>query len=443
MSKFVTFDQSDNPLLTAAKKMDFSYVTESEQKFSLATEQSMVIAMFKHGDFAKRLIWSPNWEEVGQRAFPSGYQFTVHETSPVIPALFSPDSMFAHAMAFPLSAGVSCNTAKKSDQAVDHTYFAPSQQVAAIGGRLKEKFGGKQQLLGAQDTSYTGIFATKKRTEDGYISELWVAAQSSSNSIAERAFELIESNTPDDIEASLEYGAKLAACQSQTPQSVVGIGAPPHVTWKQLFVENTDMARLDLAQRQHCAKTLLHTLKACGLGPVAASTDQNENIAALLQSSQLVESKRNCVDHVVSGRGELAYLSEMISLHSIRPAGILVRETPQLGPTVIRGPWRTSEQAAQGVVGFPYSVGRRCSTRAHNRDPGLDFSELTENNVHIWDSNAPLNTNLSRKLHRRRNDQWRSIESKLGLADTSTEINLEPVFVVLAPTEQPQRAGKK
>lgn len=433
----ITFDQSPNPLVNVANKINYKFVEESERDFSFAAAQQMLIAGLHHGPFFRAAVWSPNWQEDGQAGeFPSGFQFTVRAESPVLAGVFSPNAMFAHTMAFPLDAGVSSARTHKTDVKIDDAYLHDSRN--RVAERLTEAFTADQ--LGSLDSNYVGFFSTQRRTQDGYIKKLWCVAQCTSDAAASETMDLIESAAPDDMEQSLLYGVSMDANQWCADPAVVGFSAAPHTTWRQLFAETPQMDELRERQRRHCAKSILRALKHTGLGPVAKSEDSKENLLALLDNDNLVESQRNCVDHVSADGKELAYLSDMISLHATRNSSAIVNEAPRLGPSILHGPWNLDASAAAqaGVVGFPSSVGRIASVRAHNSSPSLNRAEMAMGGAHFWAAEAPLNTNLSRQLYRKRNKQRRSIESALGLANTNAETNLQPVVVILAPTEQPK-----
>lgn len=434
MALFLTYEEAENPFIPAAKKISSVYVTENGGNVTVKAQHQMQIAVFQHGAFCKQAIWSPNWEEVGQRTFPSGFQFTVDENAPILPALFENAPLAATAMAYPLDAGHGSSKTFKTGARVDDRYFMNTANGIQQG--LVSKIDDAE--LGAQDTNFAGIFATEDRTDSGYVKKLWCVAQSHSDRVNESMQALIRASAPNDIEASLEYGEKLAANSFRADSQVVGLGKAPHVTWKELFVDNAEMRKLQAAQRKHCAQTIVKTLKTCKLGTVANSTDAAQNLNALLESPELIEARRNCVDHVVSGAGDLAYLSEMTSLHAMRSGATLIREAPHLGPTILSGPWQVEEQATRGVIGFPYSVGRLCSVRQHNTDSRLSHEDLVQSGSHVWNAAAPYNTNMSKLLHRKRSDRsWSAVEKRLGYDSSHEEIHLKPISVVLASTAQP------
>ena len=435
MSFFVTFDDSENPLLTAAKKISSEFVTEPNRFVSMLAQQQMQIAAFQYGDFCHKVHWSPNWEECGQRDFPSGFQFTVHDSAPIIGALFEHVPMFSTTLAFPLDAGESCSRAMKTGKVVDDHFFRnPSYGIAADVVKNVD-----DSQLGACDTNFSGVFSTSERTAEGYQKKLWCVTQSHSNKVSASVQQMIAGAAPDDLEASLAYGKKLANNNFKADASVVGLGSPPHVTWKELFIENSDMRALQQKQKTHCAKTMLKFMQACKLGTVAKTANGPANLDALLASASLVETQRNCVDHISKDESLLAYLSDMTSMHSAAPLGAVVVEAPRLGPTILKGPWKVKSASGE-VIGFPSSVGRKMSVNAHNKDTSLVHEDLVQTGTHVWNSEAPLNTSLSKTLHRRRTSRsWNDAELRLGFdAREDEQIHLEPVLVVLASTKQPQ-----
>lgn len=444
----ITYDQTENPLIASVAKLHEDFVSEL---VSEAAMKSMAIAAFKHGEACKSVLWSPNWQQQisGKNNFPTGFQFTVDPNSPVVAPLFPRDDMFAVQMAFPLAAGArSASLVGGSGTPVDEHHFVKnSERIASLLNRHLDD----EQFSATNQTNFSGIFATETRTAGGFEQRLYAVARFSSAQTSGKVYDKIQSAKSLDAEASAEYVHKLSLRNFVADPTYVGM-APPHTTWRDLFVGDHEMLALRDQQEAACASVLLMTIRSCGLGSVAPGdkTELAQNIESLLRSPELVKTTINVVDHTVPN-GDLAFLSEMTSIHSASN-GVVFREAPTLGITLYGKASSSSASgefpAAGGVpfIGLPCNAGQVRSTNSHNSHKELGaLSTLTMRGPFVWDASGgkQYNTLLSTKLFRKTSsDEWFTAARKIGLVKEKRDVvHLKPVIVKMATTSQPWAAA--
>jgi len=448
MSLLYTYDKSDNPLLASAQKIDESFL--AGDAVSMPAQTAMTIAAFKHGEACKSVIWSSSWSEVDamrRSNTPTGFQFTVDSQSCVVPALFSHD-MYATTMAFPLDAGANSRfvTAKRAAagddelEVVGETHFASN--YAAIAGNFNALM--SDDVINSSVHNFSGVFATETRSATGYEKSFWVVARVSHPAVAAKIRAKINEAKSDDPHKSAEYIYKLSEANFNSDPTRVGM-ASPHTTWRELFVGDSEMLALRDRQIDACARVVLQTIRASGLGSVASGSKSTvaENVGALLANQRLVKSVVNDVDNVAPGGRDLAFLSEMSSVHS-DTNGFVFRETPQLGVSLYgpssRPPPKTPDGKAT-LIGMPCSSGHLRSVNTHVASKTLVASELKMRMPFVWSSGSSANVLLSSTLHRpTATDQWAKAADKIGLCASSRSVlHLKPVVVKMATTLQPKK----
>jgi len=432
MTHLKTYEQCENPCITAAKKINEEFAAEPVTDDAMT---AMVVAAFHHGDAFDGVIWSPNWQQTSHRHnFPTGFQFGVHRSSAVHAALFSREEMFAVQMAFPLGAGAKSALVASSGARADDAHFIGAQQ--AIAASLNSSI--DNALLSASGPSnFCGIFATERRTATGYEKQYYAAARFSSAELGANIYDKIVAARSPDADASIDYAHKLTQVGFKDDPSYVGAVAP-HTTWQDLFVADASMMSLRTQQQEACGSLLLRTIHACGLGSVANSKSAPANLAALLQSPALVKSVVNDVDHV-SATNKLVYLSEMASMNGAAN-GLVFREAPQLGVTIFKN-LREPELPSKGetpVIGLPSGVGQVHSIHTHKlQAKSLDKTEMSMRPPFVFDaaaSGSAINLALSSSLYRQSKQVgWVSAATKFGMNDVACEaIYLKPVVVKVA-----------
>lgn len=432
----VTYDQSENPLVAASKKIKEDFVADPVSEEALV---SMAAAAFRHGEACKSVIFAPNWQQTNGSGenFPSGFQFVVDKNSQVVPALFPPQ-MCSVQMAFPLKAGFSSARLLTGDEIDGHHFTKNSEKIASN----LHRFMPEEKFSASGLPHFAGIFSSEKRTASGFEPTFFAVALYSDPNVAGKIQEKIRGAKSLDQEASAEFIYKLSQRGFKNDPTYVGM-ASPHVTWQELFVNDHEMISLREQQTQACANVLLTTIRASGLGSVAPSKDGLDNMKALLNSSELIKSVTNDVDHLTAG-GDLAFLSELSSVHSAAN-GHVFRETAQLGITLY-GPSSSSElpKASDGtpLIGMPCSAGQVRSVYAHNNHKELgSASNLSMRGPFVWDSSGGkiYNTFLSPTLFRQSSaNEWKSAATKIGFTLQTRDVqHLKPVIVKMATTPQP------
>lgn len=434
---FYTTSKEENPLVAEVNKQDLRFVANP---VSLLSRQSMAIASFRHAQSCSSVIWSPNWQQVdGHNNFPTGFQFTVNPNAPVYDGMFSAKQMYGVQMAFPLDAGV--NSAYHGKDKVDSNFFSKNhdQMSAVLLDKIKES-----DLSATGASNFSGIFSTGARTENGFEKKLYVVARYADLNTSDKIRQKIKAAKPQDDEKSIQYIDKLAERGFNADPSYVGM-ACPHTTWNELFLADAEMTQLRDEQVRQCANLMLRTMHSCGLGSVVGGTRSttSENISALLKSDDVVKTIFNDVDHIAPG-GDLAYLSEMASIHS-SANGLVFRNTPKLGITIFK---RLAIQQKEGsnLIGLPCTTGQMCSISTHNKSLTADsLPELEVKRPFIWDSSTTknkYNTLMSQSLYRNTSSkEWRDIASSIGMNESSSTndvIHLEPIIVRMVATPQPQ-----
>jgi hypothetical protein len=118
-------------------------------------------------------------------------------------------------------------------------------------------------------------------------------------------------------------------------------------------------------------------------------------------------------------------------------SAVVVQETPELGPVILRGPPHSREDVLGGTWNtirgvfnaFPCITGRM---KELARVPKEEYREITG---FTWDGkvNGDTHPRLAKNLYRNRTEAWRSIERTLGWDPLWGSIELRPRGVLMAP----------
>ena len=421
---------------SALRKLDSRYVVDNGGLVSQRAEEKMIKGILDYGPYCKRVIWSPNYAENAALVFPSGFQFEViGDASPVLPFLFPENSMFGGTIAFPLTAfGAGGDTIKDSQTRLTESYILdPKNRITErIESALPDTATSTEQVSLGNGANYAGIFEMGKKGEFGWERSMWVVARSHDPEKSQRLHDKMKKAMPDDMEATRAYGELLLKDRSSAKKKQV-----PHTTWEQFFFNDAESKGVYASQRQHRANVARNLMEAVGLTAPSAESILNNDLC--------IDSVYNTIETLSAkderSNGNAVFLSDMIPIATVDNMGVVINESPQLGPVVLRGPWDSEAMYDIGMAGFPASTGKLWSVqeqwhRLHansNADVvAAELQTLVRSPIHKW-SGVTHNIRMYRGLFRQRNSQWKAIETSLGY-QASGEIQMRPVHVKLTET---------
>jgi hypothetical protein len=452
-------------LVESESKIDTSRVLDA-----VGDEGSMyaTTTMRLYHDFARAWIWSPNHCESVCGDQPSGFQFNMSPQSPVYADPFSRRAMFNGLMAIPIT----------DMPALSLRHFADPRN--RVSERMLEEIANDADLGGpGDDTNFAGIFSTTTRDAHSETVTFWVATQSHSLTIAERAAELIVAAEPDTTELVCERSRELISIQNElrleqyeqefctgTPATNTKISAartPPFTTVTKLFFSDKEMVSLRAKQREHRATVLAKLMKAASLvSPRLGSSSAVDTCAKrILDARDLVEVTINDVDRVdkKDAFSDVVYMSNMASIYDISAAGLPMRDAPRLGLKILRGPWNvdavseTQREADRPFISVPVTTGMRQSNALRYETASTSIassvSSASEISGDVWHWTPPKSGDchflLDGENVRSRNAdrQWLKFEHACGFPKSNETLHLSNVSIRLASPEHRQEHIKR
>lgn len=437
----------------ALRKLDTRFVLPGNA-LTQRTEEKLVKSIAEFGAYCRRVVMAPNWSENGAFSMPSGFQFeVVAAATPVLPFLFPPSAMYAGTFAVPLGAfGDGAERTRDGAQlteayVLDAANGVTERLLAALPDARRADGEEGAVVLGAAPAdsaataaNYAGLFEMGKKGDFGWERSMWVVVRSHDAALSERLHALMTEAAPRDPVASAAYARRLAADATLPTRE-----APPHTTWEQFFFETPEVARIYNQQREHRATVARAVMTALNLASVPT-------VAELLASEACIDSVYNTVEEMRSADAASArnpvFLSDMVPTATIHATGVVLNESPALGPVVLRGPLDAALLHAEGVAGFPASTGKLVSVREkwhemrqkrkHDADAAaaeLAVAHRSASTVHTWEGASEHNLRLVRGMFRARTDAWKRAEQRFGyVAGADTELKMRPVHVKLTAT---------
>jgi len=411
----------DELIETAQGKIGLGLVHSRDRtELSSAELRFATTAMLMYANAAIRFAFGPNHACCGEFDVPRGFQFNVSLDAPLYATPFPERSMYNGVMAFPLDKGTWCHLTSKR-KPIPPGYFSIAAVRQSIQSRLSEA-----EHLGDDDTNYAGIFSTTVREGFENRVQYWAVVQCHSTAVSEQFYNYL--------------------CEQEASHGDVARGATRYTTWRSFFLKDQRVAEFVEQQRRHRAKVLCTLVRACGLGPIAETTSETDNVQFLLDSPDTIHVSFNSIERIEAhddsrlAGDALAYLSDMVSYKTIASSGTVLREPARLGLAILRGPWTRPKHPLD--TGFPCSTGHRTAVRALRLAElsAADRAAMRPNETHFWEhaDDRPLNLNLATVEANRRDDRrWRKIESLLGYDKAHGLVDLRPVQVKLHSTAQP------
>lgn len=363
--------------------------------------RKLAILVKAHGTYkVHSVVWMPNWADNHPRKIPTGFAFAVKQGQrvPLVKELFSPDKFFYGTVAVLIPEDI---VHKPSGLSV-------SEWIAAAGTDELVKVLDKavpDEILDSSG-SYAGLYSTHRRaprdTRRPYRVETWLVVQCGHRAASRELYEKIR------------------------------IGSADESTWDEVLFSDSTVGDVGSKASRHRRQVAWSILNQLGL----------EIGDRTLNSFMTIETVSNTFD-VDYGTGTYVYYSECTPVSLQSEGGIILGESPLLGPTILRGPDGRSQRrhAWKGpeyyLNAFPSGTGRRVSM-IEIEESETEDSEYLDDTKCCWKDKAefPKHPRLFMGLYRMRDVQFRLMEQKMGYNHAWESLWLKPLAVKLAAVKR-------
>jgi len=401
-------------------------------------------------------IWLPNVASNKTLDAPSGIVVQVAANStPIRSDLFS-NKMFQGTSLYKIPKGTRLfggkeilteeNVIKNLDrikELINSTFKEEAEEGKGISTKLVDYETGKETRKWSTEMgsggSYVGLFVSNQRGAYNYEQDFWIGLQTYSPS------------------ANKEIRELMGEAEQQ-----------PKVTWEKFFSnENKNMAYLQRTIKRNRAIQTAAFANAIGLeNPKSGLLEFEEDLEVhsnggggrdgpTMKLNPTVETITNTVEIY---KGNPVYRCGAIDPSKInsKHGGVIINENPYLGPTILKGPYskhmefgKVWEASSASLGSFPINTGRiktvkqlKTALKKSNNSYGLDsISESYDkflSQTFVWsgsNNNNDKNLRLIKNAYKTRDNQFKMIESRLGYDHKNGEINLKPLVVKIASTD--------
>lgn len=399
--------------------------------------------MEEHGDKMKLTVWLPNVSGNKTLEAPSGFVVQVAQSStPVIADLFS-SKMYQ---------GTSLYRIPKNSKFLNNGSMALNEEnviknldklKSLINSAIKEESskGIALKLIDSENASEKSRWSTEIGSGGGSFAGLYVSNQRGAYNYEQDFWIGIQTSSPS---ANRELRSLLIEAEEA------------HTTWDKFFShENKELSYLQRAMKRNRAIATAEFANAIGLennakeiqfevDVEAAPAKDNSNVP-IYKLAPTVETITNVVELY---KGNPVYRCGAIdpSQNKNKNGGVIINENPFFGPTILKGPYsksmefgKTWEASEKSLGSFPVSTGRTKTTKQlkvemkkSNNNYNLSNQEAIQS--FTW-SNGEKNNRLMNGVYRTRDNQFKAIEASLGYDHKNGEINLKPLVVKIASSE--------
>jgi hypothetical protein len=381
----------------------------------------------KHGDVkCNGFLWMPNASKLHTRNPPTGFAFgvLVDDEYPTKLAIdiFSAPKMFYGTFAVRVSSSLRTEEGLSPIDVISR--FRPSELADIL--KSSEHMEQSRKLLKNGRGSYMGVYAQSNRDFGPWEPSVWVVIQCGNEDLSQQFYKLIS-----------------GACSSPSnkPASEDGKTVFPYATWERtLFMEKkSDVRNIKRKIEDTRVTAAVSVLRALGFTSVAFKD--------VVQMSH-VDTMTNCFNHNRHTNSYVYYSGctpitkdhrhySRKTLDVKHTSAVIVQETPDRGPVILRGPPEATNPVLGGqwspirgvFQAFPCVTGR---TKNLLRVPKGEWKAL---DGFTWPGKkeGDKHPRLSSRLYRTRTHALKSLERTLGWDPLWGTIELRPRGVLMAP----------
>ena len=311
-------------------------------------------------------------------------------------------------MAFPLTG--------QAYQNLTMTHFADLKRLRRD---LLEKIDEELDLGVGDDNNFVGFYFS---TERGKPMQFWCVTQCHSTALSREVFKMICDAEPENNEVANDFARKVIAARNEIIQSEhqqlyssktlssssSSSSAPekqksqktPFTTWEELFFKTQRMRDIQQLQRKHRAGIILKALELAGLPSPTSANGIDKRQEAIVESPATVDTTFNCVDQIDTSdsMSDIVYLDELTSVYMLRNRGVVFREQPNLGVTILKMPWNidvvrekaTDLENTLPFIGIPIGTGTKLSNSLlFSRN---EATRTAPTDIHFWQQQTQTNT---------------------------------------------------
>jgi hypothetical protein len=363
-------------------------------------------------------LWMPNAGKLHKRTPPTGFAFATLEDrgypTRLYGDLFNASKFFYGTLAVRVDPLIRTTADEKSPLDV-----VSSLTPQALAQKLLESkhLSEAQRQLKPGRGAYMGVYAHTSRDYGPWAPSIWVVVQCGNEDISQQFYKFIIDNcSRSDEEDS-------------------------HATWEHTLFQDKKV------YVQQFREKIVDTRMQCVVGILRAlgfETIETSNVVNM----DHVDTMTNCFGFDRHTNSYVYYAGctpiQMDHRHHNRSvmdtqytSAVIVQETPELGPVILRGPPHSHEyilggtwNTIRGVFNaFPCVTGR---TKELNQLPKRDYRDMPG---FTWrgKNKGTTHPRLSKGLYRKRTQAWRAIERALGWDPLWGTIELRPRGVLMAP----------
>lgn len=401
-------------------KIDTRYVVD---RLSYDACDKALKIVKSYGDNAVKWVYGPNWSCNNPMRPPSGFSFAVKRNSPVIPTPFHPQKIFYGTAALCLSDECKFKDGTKvTEESIIHNYQKLSRAINETIQQTTEYpiHEDNQQNWEAcigSGGAYAGIFSSEERGELHHKKQYWLVVQAGAQKASEDLYKRME-----DV-----YYKRTNTINGDN-------------TWEKFFFNNQHTTFLYNACKRVRGRLLAMLADALDIDIEKIRDSYGGYIL-----EPTVETITNIVTVDPYDRDILVFHSNTVD-PQIVSNGLLLNETPYLGPILFKGPSDKSKQFGSkwecdenSYGAFPVCTGRQKSIPdVISQLEKVDLlTSIPRDTIHFaYESPNPRNIRLASGLYRRRNAEFIAKEEELGYNHGWGSVNFRPLLVKIASTDE-------
>ncbi len=354
----------------------------------------------EHGYYkVHSVVWMPNWADNHPRKVPCGFAFAVRQDKevPLVKELFTPEKFFYGTIAVLIPGNIG-HLPSETEFSAWLKQSSADEKLIALSQAVPDE---ALDFSGSYAGLYSAVRRTPRHSRHPYTVETWLVLQCGAKNASMELYRKIEDGVANES------------------------------TWEETLFSGSAVGDAGSKATNYRRKVAWKIMQQLGL-KIGDRT---------LNSFTTIETVTNTFDVDYTTNTYVYYSGcTPVSLQSVE--GIIMGESPSLGPTILRGPDEGSQRRrawrgpAYYLNAFPSGTGRRVSLmEIHESD--ADGSEYLDGLKFCWKDQAiyPNHPRLFMGLYRMRDVQFRLMEQKLGYNHAWESLWLRPLAVKLAPVK--------
>jgi hypothetical protein len=416
-------ERKQEPEFDAQSHIVKDYVGRELNINLLKTCESMVKLYSAHDP---KMVLSPNFQgNTDPLIPPTGFSFSVKDDAKIKAEIFHPHKMFYGTAALPLeqpkmkngkllTKDYVINNRDAIKRALNEAVPHSSSNPVRLGTHFdaEESVESKSWTASLGDSgSYAGLYVSSER--DGYVpkNRFWLVVQSGNKSGSEDLYREMEKAETEGM------------------------------TWNEFFFQRSSTTYLSNSASRNRKRLLASVANALNLD-LEYSSDPH----SMTDSTEILTPAIDVVSYnILSNRQtrRFTYHAATVDPNSCS-GGIVLNENPYVGPVILKGPFENGTDfgkkwpVPEGACGaFPVSTGRSTPIVGNTKNDLAIGLKTLDTSPFVWnDCDKKVNLRLAPNVYRIRDESFKNLEDGLGYSHVWGEIQLSPLVVKIACSDQ-------